>query len=124
MKKLFAPVIAFLLLTSFSISSVDDVVTGLKNGNASQISKFFDNTIEITFPNKCNSYSRSQAELVLKDFFITNIVRNFKIIHQGDNDGSQYFIGNLQTKNGIYRTTAYCKKRGDKQLLQELRFEK
>jgi len=96
----------------------------MKSGNASQVSKFFDNTVEITFPDKSNAYSKSQAELVLKDFFDYNGVKNFEIVHKGENGGAQFIIGTLDTKNGEYRTTIYIKQKGDKQFLQELRFEK
>ena len=113
-----------LLFFLSSFVPVDDVVSAIKNGNASQLSKFFDNTIEITVSDKSNTYSKSQAELVLKDFFNNNIVMGFEIIHKGDNTNSQFIIGTLNTKNGEYRTTIYMKQKGDKQLLQELRFEK
>ena len=74
-------------------------------------------------PEKSNSYSKSQGELVLKDFFASNPVKGFEVIHKGENAGSQYCIGTLQTKNGTYRTTIFMKKKEDKQVLQELRFE-
>lgn len=121
MKTLFIYILLFFSLNSFT---VDEVVAGLKNGNASQVSKFFDNTVEITLPNKSNSYSRSQASLVLQDFFSTSGVKNFQLLHKGDNSGSQFCIGILETKNGEYRTTIYLKLKGDTQVLQEIKFEK
>jgi len=59
----------------------------------------------------------------LKDFFTSNPVKNFEILHKGENAGSQYCIGTLNTKNGAYRTTIFMKQKGDIQVLQELRFE-
>lgn len=102
---------------------IDDVIAAMKAGNASQVAKFFDNNVEISLPDKSNSYSKSQGELVLKDFFAINVVKSFDIIHKGENAGSQYCIGNLVTKGGTYRTTIYMKQKGDQQVLQELRFE-
>lgn len=110
--------------SNFGVTSINEVVNGLKTGNASKLSRYFDNTIDITLSDKSNSYSRSQAELVLKDFFTTNVVVNFVLIHTGDNSGSQYLIGNLQTRRGTYRTTIYIKQKADGQMLQELRFER
>ena len=123
MKILLTYIIISLLLCSFT-TSVDDIVSAIKSGNASQVSKFFDNTVDITFTDRSNAYSKSQAELVLKDFFTTNGVKSFIVIHKGDNESSLYYIGILQTKNGQYRTTLYLRQKGDRQLLQELRFEK
>ena len=116
--------IIFLLTASFAFRTVDDVIVAIKNGDANQISRYFDKTVEITLPDKSNSYSKSQAELVLRDFFSTNIVKDFLIIHKGDNSGSEYCIGTLETKNGSFRTTIFLKQKGNKQLLQELHFEK
>ena len=131
MKRLFTYVFLPFFLGSFTLStinftssSVNEVVNALKTGNASQVSKYFDNTIDITLLDKSSSYSRSQAELVLKDFFIINGVISFEALHTGDNTGSQYLIGNLKTKKGNYRTTVYMKQKADKQVVQELRFEK
>lgn len=124
MKRFFTYFLLIFILSSFNLSSITDVVNGLRAGNASQVSKYFDNTIDITLFDKSNSYSKSQAELVLKDFFSTSGVVNFEVIHTGDNAGSKYLIGSLQTKKGVYRTTIYIKQKADKQVLQELRFEK
>lgn len=114
----------FAFLMSFTIvSGINEVVGALKAGNASEIAKYFDNTVEITLPEKSNSYSKSQGELILRDFFNTNVVKGFTIIHQGENAGSQYCIGTLATKSGAFRTTIYMKQKGDKQIVQEIRFE-
>ena len=124
MKHIFTTVFLLTILSSFNVKiGIDDVISAVKSGNASQVAKFFDNNVEISMPDKSNSYSKSQAELVLKDFFATNSVKSFEIIHKGENAGSQYCIGTLQTKNGSYRTTIFMKQKADMQVLQELRFE-
>jgi hypothetical protein len=124
MKRFFTLIATTVILSSFSaFISIDEVVAALKNGDAAQIAKYFDNTVEITMPDKSNSYSKNQAEVVLKDFFSTNGVKSFEVNHKGENAGSQYCIGTLVTKNGTFRTTVFMKQKGDKQLLQEIRFE-
>jgi hypothetical protein len=124
MKRFFTLIITTALLSSFTLFlSIDEVVNGLKNGDAAQIARYFDNTVEITMPDKSNNYSKNQAEIVLKDFFTTNGVKTFEVIHKGENAGSQYCIGTLVTKNGSFRTTVFMKQKSDKQLLQEIRFE-
>ena len=93
MKHLFTLLAAGVLFSSFTLfSSIDEVINAMKTGNAPEIARFFDNTVEINMPQKNNSYSKSQAELVLKDFFSTNPVKAFEIIHKGENSGSQYCI--------------------------------
>jgi Domain of unknown function (DUF4783) len=124
MKKIFTLLTIGALLSSFTFfSSIDEVIAGMKAGNSTDIARFFDNTVEINMPDKSSSYSKSQAELVLKDFFNTNTVKGFTLDHKGENSGSQYCIGTLVTKNAIYRTTVFMKLKGDKQLLQTITFE-
>ena len=125
MKQILPVLLSFFLLASFKPAiSIDEVVTAIKAGNATAVAGYFDNTVEITLPDKGNSYSKSQAEIVLKDFFANNTVKGFTIIHKGQNAGYQYCIGTLITKNGSFRTTIQMKQKKDNtQVVQELRFE-
>jgi hypothetical protein len=124
MKTLYKYIFYPMLFCSLAFISVDDIITAIKNGDATELSKYFDNTVQITLPEKSNSYSKSQGELVLRDFFVTNGIKDFEVLHKGDNAGSQFCIGSLQTKNGVFRTTIFLKLKGEKQVLQEIRFEK
>ena len=125
MKRFFTLLTLGALLSSFTFfSSIEEVITAMKAGNSTDIARFCDNTVEINTPDKSNSYSKSQGELVLRDFFTTNVVKSFTVNHKGENSNSQFCIGTLVTKNGTYRTTIYMKLKGDKQLLQTITFEK
>ena len=125
MKRFFTLITVGALLSSFTFfSSIEEVITAMKAGSATDIARFFDNTVELNMPDKSNSYSKSQGELVLRDFFSNNVVKSFTVNHKGENSGSQFCIGTLVTKNGTYRTTVFMKLKGDKQLLQTITFEK
>jgi hypothetical protein len=117
------PLLIVFLSSFFTNAGIDEVVAAMKAGNSVLLAKYFDNVVDISMPDKSNSYSKSQAEMVIKDFFTSNPVKSFEIIHKGENAGSQFCIGTLQTKNGTFRTTIFMKKKGDIQVLQELRFE-
>lgn len=124
MKKFFTYALIPVVFFFSSFASINEVVTAIKAGSAIQLSRYIENTVDITFTDKKNTYSKSQAELVLKDFFNNNTVKSFEIVHQGDNPNAPLIIGTLDTKGGEYKTTIYMKQKGDKQLLQEIRFEK
>ncbi len=114
-----------LFLVSFTpYYSIEEVVTAMRSGNASQLSKYFDDRIDISIPGKNDNYSKSQGELIIKDFFNNNDVKDFQIKHKGENNGSEFCFGVLQTKNGNYRTKLYMKQKGDKQVLQEIGFQR
>lgn len=113
-----------MILTSFSAFSQTTIINALKTGNATELSKYFDKTVEINFPDKSNSYSKRQAELVLRDFFNNNPVKDLSVIHKSEATASQYFIANLTTATGKFRTTVFLKQKSDQLYIQELRFEK
>lgn len=123
MKKiLLALPILFISLVSFRLQGgIEDVISAMKNGNAAGVTKYFDNYVDITMPDKSSNYSKSQGELILKDFFSNNGVKNFELKHKGSNDNGDYCIGTLQTKNGNYRATVYMRLKGGKQVIQDIR---
>jgi len=103
---------------------MEDILIALKSGNASQLSRYFDNRVDVSLPDKSDNYSRTQAEMVLRDFFSLNNVRSFEIKYKGENsNGSRYCIGTLLTKNGDYRTKLFMKQKGTVQVLQEIAFQ-
>lgn len=125
MKKIFTILAAFVALSSFTIiTGLNDVVNAIKSGNAASVSKYFDNTVEITVNGKSSNYSKTQGEVVLRDFFANNAVKSFTLLHQGQSGGAEFCIGTLVTSNGNFRTTLNLKQKGDKQTLQEIKFEK
>ena len=122
---------AILALSSFTTYTsgkatgmeMEDIVVALKSGNATNLSRYFDSRIDLTLPDKSDNYSRTQAEMILRNFFTNAAVRNFEIKYKGDNNGARYCIGTLKTKSGDYRTRLFMKNRGDKQVVQEIAFE-
>lgn len=116
-------VIAFFLTAFKPIAGLDDVINALKAGNVQELSKYIDDTIEISLPDKSDNYSRAQAIMVLKDFFNNNGVTSFDVQFKGENAGGQYCIGNLKTRSGVYRTTVFMKNKEGKQVIKEIRFK-
>ena len=121
----FLLITAGFILTSFSSSQsgIDDIINALRTGNASGISRYIDGNVEISLPDKSDSYSKAQAGIILKDFFNNNAIKSFELKHQGDQGGRQFCIGTLHTKTGSYRTTVFMKPKADKQVMGEIRFQ-
>ena len=126
MKPVFTLAFAALLIavSAFkSFSGLDDVIGALRTGNATELARYVDDNIEISLPDKSDSYSRAQAIVILQDFFTSNGVKGFSVTHKGDNGGSQFCVGTLQTRSGNYRTTVFMKTKNGKQLVKEIRFQ-
>ena len=114
----------FIALAAFKpVAGLDDVISALKSGNANELAKYVDDNIELGFPDKTDTYSRSQALMVSQDFFSNNGVKGFQVIHKGENAGGQFCVGTLQTRAGNYRTTVFMKTKNGKQSVKEIRFQ-
>jgi hypothetical protein len=115
--------LALILVSYRSFDNMDAVAAAIRLGNVNKLSPFFDVRVDISLPDKSDTYSKTQAEMVIGDFFNTNGVQNFKITQQGESGGTFFCAGILQTRAGNYRTTLFFKHKGDKHLLQEIRFQ-
>lgn len=127
MKALFTTLLlgSTMLLTAFTLqrSSIDEVIAALRSGNSTQVSGFFDDNVELTLPDKNDSYSKAQAQLIIKDFFTNNGVKGFELKHKGDSPGGHYCIGTLQTNAGNFRTNVFMKIKNGKEYVKEIRFQ-
>jgi hypothetical protein len=126
MKKIFSSLLlaSVVILSSFTAQrSIDGVIGALRSGNANELSNYFEGNVELTLPDRSDSYSKAQAVVILKDFFNNNGVKSFEVKHQGNNNGGQFCIGTLQTKSGNFRTTVFMKVQSNKESVKEIRFQ-
>lgn len=116
--------VTMVIMSSFAQSgTIDEVIGALKSGDAMGLSKYFDDNVELTLPVKSDSYSKAQAQVILKDFFDNNNVRGFDLKHKGDSPGGHYCIGTLQTRSGNFRAHVFMKSKGNKEVVKEIRFQ-
>lgn len=114
----------FFAVSAFkNLSGLEDVIGALRKGNATELAKYVDDNIEISLPDKSDNYSKAQAVLILQDFFTNNGVKGFNVIHKGDNGGSQFCIGTLQTRSGNYRTIVFMKTKNGRELVKQITFK-
>jgi hypothetical protein len=121
-------IFCFILLaaTVQAQSQLDDIVNAVRSSRVSDIKKYFDNTVPITINSTQSIYSRSQAEIVLKDFFRDNNPKDLVIENSGSPDNtSQFAIGSFNTANGKYNIYILLKMKGrSSYLVQEIRVDK
>jgi hypothetical protein len=62
------------IFASFLLHQPNDIIANIgnaiKTGNATTVSKYFNSTIDLIVPCNDGTYSKSQAEQILKDFFL------------------------------------------------------
>lgn len=111
--------------TTFGLDIYDEVANAIRSGDSRQLAAFFGNSIDLSIGQQEDVYSKAQAELILRDFFLKNPPKSFQLVHKGaSQEGMVYAIGNLQTNgNKNFRVSFYLKNSGGKHILQELRIE-
>ncbi len=126
MKTITSILISMLMCVSMLVAQNADesINAAIKLGNHKELSNHFDTKVDLTILTKEDSYSKAQAELIIKDFFAKGKVSNYQVIHRGKSrDGAQYAIGTLTTSNQTYRTYVLTKNVNGKVRIQQLRFE-
>ena len=73
MKNILLLICFFLFKVVFAGDIYEKVTVAIKSGNAKELAAMFDNSIEITILESEQTYSKAQAEQVVKDFFLKNI---------------------------------------------------
>jgi len=129
MKSLNIIPVVLLALSSLSLTAQDQVKIpagisiAIKAGNASELSKFMNSTIELLLLDKEDFYKKNVAETILNDFFTEYHTKDFNIMHQGAKNDAQYAIGNLKTERGDFRVYILLKKVNQDLLIHVIRIE-
>jgi len=95
----------------------------IKAGNAAEMAKYMNSTVELLLLDKEDFYKKNMAEAILKDFFGTYQTKDFIIRHQGAKNEAQYAIGNLKTEKGDFRVYFLLKKVDQELLIHTIRIE-
>ncbi|MDR3651713.1 MAG: DUF4783 domain-containing protein [Paludibacter sp.] len=96
-----------------------DIITGLNDGNAGQLSGYLNSNVELVIDNKNDVFSKQQANGIIADFFRKNHVTGFQLLHNGNKDAASFVIGTLRTSSGNFRVYVLTRKNE----IQQLRIE-
>ena len=117
----------FLLLsTSFAFGQtqadvVNNVKASLKAGSSKELVRYFNEIVSLNVDGEKSNYSKTQAEIIMKDFFTANPPSSFEYIHQGNSkEGLLYTIGQYTHPNGTYRVYMLLKSFNGKYLVDTL----
>jgi hypothetical protein len=103
---------------------VESIAAAIKGANSGELAKYFSNTLEIMIPGKEGTYSKNQAEMIMKDFFVRNPVSSFVTNQLGSsNGGAQFMIGTYKSGKVIFHVYVLVKPVAGQMLIQQLHFE-
>ena len=61
----------------------DEIFSAIKAGNSKVLAKYFNSNVELVILDKDGVYSKTQAELIVREFFAKNIPSNLVKRHEG-----------------------------------------
>ena len=116
----------FAINITYSQAQIDkSIIEAIKKGNSTELAKYFNTSIDLDVPGNDGTFSKKQAEIIIKDLFKKYPPKSFTIKQSGSsNDGSKFSIGIYKsTNNKSYRTYYLIKKVSGKYSIHMLQFE-
>ncbi|MCR5826854.1 MAG: DUF4783 domain-containing protein [Bacteroidales bacterium] len=108
--------------------SSTDVFTSIgkyiEAGDSEKLSAWFADNLELDITGSVNSCTRSQAKLIMKNFFNNNTPKKFSIIHKSGRPPMSYAVGSLSAGAEKFRVIIYVRTDDGKNSIQQLRIEK
>jgi hypothetical protein len=125
LKKSIILISALFIAIQLFADNFEDVAAALKSGNAKQVSTFFNTNLALTIMNDEGTYSKQQAEVIMRNFFAQNPPKQVSIQHRGSSgQGAKYAVAIYECTNGKFRAYIFMKDAGNGLLIHELRIEK
>lgn len=120
---LFLLSLGFVLFSFKANTDTEGIVNALKQGSSEQLSKYFDNMIDLKLPEKdeLKNVGKTQAGIALNTFFNDIGVKGFEVSSQGERGGTLYLTGKLAAKDKSYNVTIMMKSKGDKPVIITVR---
>lgn len=116
---------SLLLISAVKADVFDEMLVAVRNGNAKEVARFFNASVELTILNDEGVYSRQQAEVVLRNFFSQHLPKSVVLQHKGASaQGARYAIAVYECAQGKYRMYIFMKDQGTGMQVHELRIEK
>lgn len=103
---LFFAIFLFSGATVFENNKLDslDVIVHFKAGSSKEIARYFDQTVLLNINGTNGDYSKSQAEYILRDFFLKYPPLEFNVLHQAGSPGpTVFYVGSYLAKSEQFR---------------------
>jgi hypothetical protein len=101
-----------------------ELAASIGRGDASTLSDWFHQSLEMTILEKEYETSKNQAARILEGFFKRNTPTGFTVSFEGTKEQSKYAIGTLNTSNGSFRVNMFFLNKEGKRLIYYLSIEK
>lgn len=124
-KLFFIGSILMIALPGWSQTIFAPMKDAVKLGDAKELATHFNTSIDLNLEGEVNTYSKAQAEFVLRDFFKKHAPSDFSIVHTGSSKaGLQFAIGKYQSGADSYNVLMRVREVEKGFLIHEMSFTK
>jgi hypothetical protein len=96
----------------------------MAQGNADNLSAWFDDNLEIAVVSKGSNASKAQAKQIVKTFFESYSPRSFEVNHTAGRDNMKYALGTLKAGGENFSVTIFVSSKGKSYKIQQLKIER
>ena len=129
MKTMKWALVCFLTVSTTGVFAQAEIFSSLKEAikanNGKDAVKYFNQSVDINLEGEVNTYSKAQAEFVLRDFFKKHPATDFNIVHTGSSpSGLKFAIGKYQSGSDSYSVLMRVKESDKQYFVHEISFIK
>lgn len=125
MQSIFSALLVLFGLTALGSAAPEVFRTHIKKGEATQLAQYFNSSIQIAVPGKKGVFSKSQAKMILKEFFENNTPKDAKITQSGNSaNGAQYVQMTLTTDKTAFEININYRQSSSQTRIHELEVSK
>ena len=104
---------------------IGPIKAAIKAGNIDQLGKYFNQSIDVNIEGNLNTFSKTQANFAIGEFFKGHPPTDFTIVHNGSSEGGlQYAIGKFISNRESYTVLIRIKEASGARLIHEISFVK
>jgi hypothetical protein len=97
----------------------------IRDNDISELSEDFNNSLQITTPGKGGVYSKSQAEIILTDFFSYHQPKSVSLSSRGQSsNGAQFVVLNVNSNRGNVKMSIFYRVNGSISRIHEIKIQK
>lgn len=105
--------------------TLSHIQTAIQVGSSKELGRFFETNIKLNLDDEPGTFSASQAEIMLRNFFDKFEAQRFEYIHQGEiKNGNRYLIGKYKHSSGSFRVFIQLKQESAPPKIHALYFTK
>lgn len=121
-------ILAMMVISGFRAIAQDDptekIIKAIQQSDSKTLAGYFNETVDLGLPGNDNSYSASQGEMVMRDFFRKYPPQSFEAVQNGATDpDSRFTIGTYKTGSREFRVFIHLKKEKSGYRIHKIKFE-